>query len=46
MSEHMAEPIVVALVVTLTASWLLGVATFSQPKDVPMPPPLSMVMLW
>ena len=27
-------------VLTITVTWLLGDTTFSQPKDLPMPPPL------
>ena len=30
---------------TITVTWLLGDTTFSQPKDLPMPPPLCVQQL-
>ena len=31
-------------VLTITVTWLLGDTTFSQPKDLPMPPPLCVLL--
>ena len=32
------------VVLTITVTWLLGDTTFSQPKDLPMPPPLCVLL--
>ena len=32
------------VVLTITVTWLQGDTTFSQPKDLPMPPPLCVLL--